>query len=102
MNQLRVRRLYRTDTATYYAQHEKRHRGNVVNRLIPLALAALDLGTPASAQITAFQHVILVIQENRTPDNMFQGLCTPTTNAIPCSGNPGPGQYNILTTNWLV
>ena len=39
-----------------------------MNKLLPLALAALCLATPASAQITAFQHVILVIQENRTPE----------------------------------
>ena len=60
-----------------------------MNKLIPLALAALGLATPASAQITAFQHIILVIQENRTPDNLFYGLCT-TTQQTPCSTNPGP------------
>jgi hypothetical protein len=69
-----------------------------MNRLLPFALAALGLATPASAQITAFQHIILVIQENRTPDNLFQGLCT-TPSA--CSTSPGPGQYNIQTTGWL-
>jgi len=31
---------------------------------------------PASAApIPSFQHVVLVVQENRTPDNLFQGLC---------------------------
>ena len=73
-----------------------------MNRLPPLALAALCLTAPASAQITSFQHIILVVQENRTPDNLFQGLCTPTpTNPIPCSTQPSPGQYNIQTTGWL-
>ena len=73
-----------------------------MNKLIPLTLAALGLATPASAQITAFQHIILVIQENRTPDNLFQGLCTPTTtNPTPCSIQPGPQQYNIQTKGWL-
>ena len=72
-----------------------------MNRLPPLALAALCLTTPASAQITSFQRIILVVQENRTPDNLFQGLC-PTTNPSACSSsNPGPGQYNIQTTAWL-
>ena len=47
---------------------------NVVNQLFPLALAALCLTAPASAQITSFQHIIVVVQENRTPDNFFQGL----------------------------
>jgi len=69
-----------------------------VNRLLPLALAALCLTAPASAQITSFQHIILIVQENRTPDNLFQGLCT-TPSA--CSNRPGPGQYNIQTTGWL-
>ena len=66
-----------------------------MNRLFPLTLAALCLMAPASAQITSFQHIILVIQENRTPDNLFQGLCT-TPSA--CSTQPGPRQYNIQTT----
>jgi phospholipase C len=71
-----------------------------VNELIPSGLAALCLATPASAQITAFQHIILVIQENRTPDNFFQGLCT-TPSA--CSTKPGPAQYNIQipSAGWL-
>ena len=68
-----------------------------MNKLIPLTLAALCLATPASAQITSFQHIILVIQENRTPDNLFQGLCT-NNKPEPCSTQPGPGQYNIQTT----
>lgn len=49
-----------------------------------------------------FQHVVVIFQENRTPDNMFQGLCSPpygTTTS--CSTTPGPGQYDIQTTNWL-
>jgi phospholipase C len=62
------------------------------------ALAALCLTAPAAAQIKSFQHVIVVVQENRTPDNMFQGLCT-TPSA--CSTKPGPLQYNIQTSGWL-
>ena len=69
-----------------------------MNKLLPLALAALCLATPASAQIKPFQHVIVVIQENRTPDNLFQGLCT-TPHA--CSTRPGPQQYDIQTAAWL-
>jgi phospholipase C len=67
-----------------------------VNRLFPLALAALCLSAPALAGITSFQHIILVIQENRTPDNLFYGLCT-----IPsaCSIHPSSQQYNIQTTD---
>ena len=71
-----------------------------MNKLIPLTLAALGLATPASAQITAFQHIILVIQENRTPDNCSRG-CATTTTPDACSTKPGPGQYNIQTTGWF-
>src|SRR5262249_812495 len=69
-----------------------------MNRLFPLAAAALCLTAPASAQITSFQHVIVVVQENRTPDNLFQGLCT-TPSA--CSTHPPSQQYAIQTTGWL-
>jgi phospholipase C len=51
----------------------------------------------AHAQITQFQHIIIVFQENRTPDNLFYALCT----NFPCSTNPNGTQYNIQTTNWL-
>lgn len=34
-------------------------------------LAAL----PAQAQITAFKHIVVIVQENRTPDNLFHELC---------------------------
>ena len=27
------------------------------------------------AQISNFQHIVIIFQENRTPDNLFQGLC---------------------------
>jgi phospholipase C len=27
------------------------------------------------AQISGFQHIVIIFQENRTPDNLFQGLC---------------------------
>ena len=29
------------------------------------------------AQITSFKHVVVIVQENRTPDNLFQGLMQP-------------------------
>jgi phospholipase C len=48
----------------------------------------------AHGQITEFQHIVLVIQENRTPDNLFQGLClSPYGSASACG--TGAGQYNI-------
>ncbi len=58
--------------------------------------------TTATRSIPNFQHIIVVIQENRSPDHMFQGLCTPpygTSNS--CSITPSGSQYNIQTSNWL-
>ena len=56
----------------------------------------------AQAQTTIqthkFQHVVVIFQENRTPDNLFQGLCTTITI---CSPTPTTSQYNIQTKDWL-
>src|SRR5205814_7614973 len=60
-------------------------------------LAALLLNAPALAA-TSFQHIIVVVQENRTPDNLLQGLCA---NEGACAVPPGAGQYNIQTSAWL-
>ena len=56
----------------------------------------------SAAQISSFTHVIIVIQENRTPDNLFQGLCSaPFGTSKSCSITPSSTQYDILTSNWL-
>ena len=58
--------------------------------------------TLAAAQISSFQHIIVVVQENRTPDNLFQGLCSPPYGtSSSCSTTPTGSQYNIQTSNWL-
>ncbi len=67
--------------------------------LLILCLCGMPL---AQAQITNFQHVIVIVQENRSPDNLFQGLCTaPFGNSKSCSTTPTGSQYDIQTTNWL-
>lgn len=45
-------------------------------KISPLIFAGLlgAIASPAVAQIPQIQHVIFVIQENRTPDNLFHGL----------------------------
>ncbi len=54
------------------------------------------------AQISSFKHVIVIVQENRSPDNLFQGLCTsPFGTSSSCSITPTGSQYDILTSNWL-
>jgi phospholipase C len=56
----------------------------------------------AHAQISRFEHVIVIVQENRTPDNLFQGLCAPPFGASgSCSTTPNATQYNIQTGDWL-
>jgi phospholipase C len=54
------------------------------------------------AQIRNFGHIIVIVQENRTPDNLFQGLCAPPYGtAASCSTSPVGKQYDIQTKNWL-
>jgi len=64
---------------------------------ILLLVSSLAVITAHAQQLTHFQHIIVVFQENRTPDNLFYALCT----NFPCSTNPNNTQYNIQTTNWL-
>src|SRR5256885_12522216 len=72
-------------------------RGMNLKQMFPFVLAALCLQGPAWAG-TSFQHIIIVVQENRTPDNLFYGLCAdPNACAVP----PASGQYNIQTSAWL-
>jgi phospholipase C len=68
-----------------------------------MIVALFGLGSPlALAQITSFQHVVVIVQENRTPDNLFYGLCTTPRGAKErCSTTPSASQYNIQTSNWL-
>ena len=64
---------------------------------------AFFVGTiTASAQIPAFQHIVVIVQENRTPDNLFQDLCSISSHLVKrCSTTPNTTQYNIQTGYWL-
>ena len=67
-----------------------------------LLLLTLLVGTAVQAQISHFQHVIVIVQENRTPDNLFQALCLPPFGtSTSCSTTPTLAQYDIKTSNWL-
>src|SRR5271165_3220620 len=71
----------------------------VLARAVALSCCA---GLVSSAQISKFQHVVVIVQENRTPDNLFQGLCAPPYgSAGSCSAAPTASQYNIQTNYWL-
>lgn len=42
------------------------------------------------------QNVVIIFQENRTPDNLFQGLClAPYGSSNSCSSTPSGTQYNL-------
>jgi phospholipase C len=53
-----------------------------------LLAAVIVLNISMSAQ--NFQHVVLIVQENRSPDNLFYGLCSGSS----C------GPYDIQLTDW--
>jgi phospholipase C len=66
-------------------------------KVLLLALGIVPL--TAHAQILNFKHVVVIFQENRTPDNLFQGLCAPPYGA--CAVPPTPmAPYNIQTSHW--
>jgi phospholipase C len=74
-----------------------------LRNLIPvLCLPAMLFESSLSqAQISNFKHIIVVIQENRTPDNLFYGLCSaPYGTSSSCSTTPTAMQYDIQTSNW--
>src|SRR5579863_3811614 len=64
-----------------------------------LLFAAALVATAAQAQYgsTPIKHVVVIFQENRTPDNLFQGLCT-ANGAVPgCNATGTPGTYDIAS-----
>jgi len=62
-------------------------------------LILAGLAGAAQAQISSFKHVVVIVQENRTPDNLFQGLCAPPYGA--CAVPPTLfAPYDIQTSKW--
>jgi phospholipase C len=66
------------------------------NRL-PILLLVVASAATARAQVRTFEHIVVIIQENRTPDNLFQGLCVRFDS---CDTSPRPFQYNVQTRDW--
>jgi phospholipase C len=99
------------DTCVYDLRSRRSRSGEQLSlaredamKVIAKGLVLLGCCCPAFSpgQITSFQHVIIVVQENRTPDNLFQGLCSaPFGRSTSCSTTPTGSQYDIQTTNWL-
>jgi len=68
-----------------------------MRKLTVAALACLltvSSFTRAQAMISRFQHIIVVVQENRTPDDLFQGLCLPPYGDPSACGSK-LGQFDI-------
>jgi phospholipase C len=68
-------------------------------RILSLLTAVL-VAISASAQYgsTPIKHVIVIFQENRTPDNLFQGLCTANGGVPGCTPSGTGGTYDIVST----
>jgi hypothetical protein len=62
-----------------------------------LLVSVVTIASKAQAQFPKIEHVIVIIQENRTPDNLFQGLCAPPWGTAGSCGT-GANQYNIQST----
>ena len=62
-----------------------------------ILLFTVCLGTMAAhAQYppnNPIKHVVVIVQENRSPDNLFQGLCS-----FGAGCGTGSNQYNITST----
>jgi phospholipase C len=56
------------------------------------------ISTAAHAQYgtTPIKHVVVIFQENRTPDNLFQGLCTANGGVPGCTPSGTGGTYDIV------
>jgi len=63
-------------------------------------LAATLVSTTALAQYgsTPIKHVVVIFQENRTPDNLFQGLCIANGGVPGCNPSGTGGTYNIASS----
>jgi phospholipase C len=60
-------------------------------------LLLASLSTTLTYAQTTFQHIIVIVQENRTPDNLFQGLCASPYGTCPRPYNISPN--GVVPTN---
>ncbi len=58
------------------------------------ATSATDFIVLTQNVISSFEHIVVIVQENRTPDNLFQGLCLPPYGSTGACG-VGPLQYDV-------
>ena len=67
-----------------------------MKRLVKSLLLLAPLTATLAYTQTTFQHIIVIVQENRTPDNIFQGLCAPPYGTCPSPYNISPTGYVIV------
>ncbi len=67
---------------------------NIAVRAAMLLLLAFAGCGVAVGQIPNFRHIVVMVQENRTPDNLFQGLCLPPY-GTPSACGTGANQFDI-------
>ena len=75
----------------------------VCGALLAIGTVFTQAQTPGMGptRVSPFKHVVVIFQENRSPDNLFQGLCTPPYGTPDsCGAAPASGQYDIQTSNW--
>lgn len=66
-------------------------------KFLACSLLILVVAAPAWAALSHFDHIVIIVQENRTPDNLFYAICRER----PCSTHPLGNQYDIQLANWL-
>jgi len=68
-----------------------------IMRCLAAILFVILAAVPAAATPARFEHIVIMVQENRTPDNLFYAICA----ARPCSTHPDKTTYDIQLDNWL-
>ncbi len=59
-----------------------------------------SIQTPIGSTGGHINHVVIIFQENRTPDNLFQGLCIPPYGSASACGT-GPSQYDLQSYGYV-
>ncbi|HEX3549234.1 MAG TPA: alkaline phosphatase family protein [Candidatus Elarobacter sp.] len=77
----------------------------VVTALVLAGSLLVRMERPPNAALAApaspIKHVVVIVQENRTPDNLFYGLCAYTRRCAFSPFSPAqPARYDIRTTRW--
>jgi len=62
--------------------------------------ASSQVGGGGGGGNSKIQHVVIIFQENRTPDNLFQGLCLPPYGSPSACGS-AQNQYNIQSYGYV-